>query len=191
MFELRSAASYPPLLLVLGCYFVLPEKRALVFNILAALMIIPSAWLVLDPPSAIRFSATFVGVSLFAYIAIHEINNLHGQLEDRILTDELTGLFNRSSLTSSIEQAIAQQQRSGIPMALIAFDVDHFKSINDTLGHPAGDAVLTGLGNLLRARSRKTDEAFRMSGGEFLVLVHNTDQDQAVKLRKIFAALSN
>ena len=76
-------------------------------------------------------------------------------------------------------------------MALIAFDVDHFKSINDTLGRPAGDAVLTGLGNLLRARSRKTDKAFRMGGEEFLVLVHNTDQDQAVKSRKIFAALSN
>jgi len=125
-------------------------------------------------------------VSLFAHIAIHEINNLHGQLEDRILTYELTGFFNRSSLTSSIEQAIAQQQRSGIPMTLIAFDVDHFRSINDTLGHPAGDAVLTGLGNLLRARSRKTDKAFRMGFEEFLILLHNNGPGLGRKIAEDF-----
>ena len=179
IFELGAPGTYPSFLLILAYYFVLPERRAMLFNCLAAALIIPSAWIVLDSFSAIRFSACLLGVSMFAYISTHQMNKLHEQLKAQAVTDELTGLFNRSLLNSSMDQAIAQLERTRIPMALVAFDVDRFKSINDSLGHPAGDSVLRSLGELLIKRSRRTDMVFRSGGEEFLVLIHNADEQQA------------
>lgn len=188
MIELTNSGSYWPFLLTLAYYFILPEKRAWFYNAFTALTIIPVAWFVLDQSSAHRFSAVMVGVSLFAFLSMREINVLHGLLKEQAIRDDLTGLFNRSQLDHSLQQAIAQNQRSGVPMALIIFDIDHFKSINDTLGHDAGDLVLKGLGDLLRRQIRSSDMVFRIGGEEFLVLVYNTDERQstivAERLRK-------
>jgi diguanylate cyclase (GGDEF)-like protein len=178
MIKLGSPGSYWPVLLVLGYYFVLPERRAWFFNVLTVLIVAPSAWWVLDQSSAVRFSAALVGVSLFAYNSMREINVLHGLLKEQAVTDKLTGLFNRALLDNHLQHAIAQNRRSGVPMTLVALDIDHFKSINDTLGHDTGDVVLKGLGNLLRKRTRGSDTAYRIGGEEFLVLVHNADERQ-------------
>jgi diguanylate cyclase (GGDEF)-like protein len=112
---------------------------------------------------------------------MREINTLHGLLRAKATTDPLTGLFNRSLLEDSLQQAIAQNQRTGVPMALITFDIDDFKSVNDTLGHDMGDEVLRGKGELLRRHTRSSDRAFRMGGEEFLVLVHNTGEGQGAE----------
>lgn len=182
MIKLANAGSYWPFLLVLAYYFVLPERRALFFNILTVPIIIPSAWYVLERPSALRFSAVLLGVSLFAYISVREINSLHGLLKKQAVTDKLTGLFNRSLLEHSLLQAIGQNQRVGVPMALITFDIDYFKAVNDTLGHDTGDMVLIKLGELLKRRIRREDRVFRVGGEEFVVLVHNTDERQAARI---------
>lgn len=181
MFNLGTAASYPPFILILAYYLLLPVRRALFFNVLTMLIFIPLAWFVLDQAAVFRFSAAIFGVSLFVYIAMREINNLHAQLKEAAVTDELTGVFNRSLLVSSIEQSIAQKQRTQMPMALVTIDVDNFKSINDTLGHPVGDRVLSELGALLLRRSRKTDKVFRVGGEEFLVIIYNAEEQMAVK----------
>ncbi|MET0068495.1 MAG: GGDEF domain-containing protein [Candidatus Thiodiazotropha sp.] len=182
LLKLASPGSYWPFLLIPAYYFVLPEKRAWIFNALTVLITIPLAWFVLDQSSAIRFSAVTIGVSLFAFISMREINILHGLLKAQAVTDNLTGLFNRSKLESFLRQAIAQNQRSGMPMTLIAFDIDHFKSINDTLGHDSGDMVLKRLGELLKRRIRSSDMAFRVGGEEFLVLLHGTEEQQGGKV---------
>ncbi|MES9971490.1 MAG: GGDEF domain-containing protein [Candidatus Thiodiazotropha sp.] len=178
LFKLAGPGSYWPFLLIPAYYFVLPEKRAWIFNALTVLITIPLAWSVLDQSSAIRFSAVTIGVSLFAFISMREVNILHGLLKAQAVTDTLTGLFNRSKLESFLRRAIAQNQRSEMPMALIIFDIDHFKSINDTLGHDKGDMVLQRLGELLGQRIRSSDMAFRVGGEEFLVLLHGTDEQQ-------------
>jgi diguanylate cyclase (GGDEF)-like protein len=188
MVKLGILGSYWPFLLVFAYYFVLPEKRAWFFNVLTLLIVIPTAWNVLDQSLAVRFSASLLVTSLFAFISMREIYILYGLLKETAVTDKLTGVLNRSLLEDSLQHAIAQHQRTGVPIALIIFDVDDFKSINDTLGHHAGDTVLAQLGELLKRRIRSSDMAFRVGGEEFLLLLHNTDQDKcaevAEKLRK-------
>lgn len=182
MIRLSYTGSYWSFLVVLAYYFILPERRAWLFNALTALVTIPTAWVVLDDSSAIRFSAVLAGVSLFAFLSIREINVLHGLLTELAVSDKLTGLFNRSQLEHSLRQAIGQNRRSGVPVTLIIFDIDHFKSINDTLGHDAGDRVLKELGELLRNRVRLGDMAFRIGGEEFLVIAFNADEQKGTNI---------
>jgi diguanylate cyclase (GGDEF)-like protein len=171
-----STGSYWPLLLTLSYYFLLPEKRAWFFNLLNIVIIIPIAFSTMEFPIAIRFSAVMIGVSLFAFISMREINILHKKLKEQAVTDKLTGLYNRSLLDSSLQLAISQNTRTGVPMALILFDIDDFKGINDNLGHDMGDKVLMGLGELLKQRIRGSDMVFRIGGEEFLLLTYDTDE---------------
>jgi diguanylate cyclase (GGDEF)-like protein len=188
-YKLGDPGSYWPFLLITAYYFVLPDRRASIFNALALLIFVPMAWYILDLSSAIRFSAVAIGVSLFAVISMREIHNLHKLLKKQATTDKLTGLFNRFKLDAFLRQAIAQNQRTGMPMCLVAIDIDHFKLVNDTFGHHEGDRVLEKLGDLFRRRVRASDTPFRIGGEEFLVLLHNTDEEQGVKvaddLRKV------
>lgn len=85
--------------------------------------------------------------------------------------DMLTGLPNRRVLQERLSHAIAQAQRSGRTLALLFIDLDHFKDINDQLGHEAGDALLVALAQRLRADTRAADTVARMGGDEFVVLV--------------------
>lgn len=182
MYRLGAAGSYWPFLLLVGYYFVLPEKRAWLFNALVVAIFIPLAWFVLEPPLALRFSAVMLAISLFAIISMREINILHNLLKEQAVTDSLTGLLNRALLHDSLQQAIAQHKRSEIPMALIGFDVDHFKPINDTLGHAMGDLLLKQLGDLLKRRMRASDKVFRTGGEEFLVIAYNTNEQHCTEI---------
>ena len=96
------------------------------------------------------------------------------------MTDSLTGVSNRRALMDFAERAMAQ--RGGRPMALLMIDVDHFKRINDTQGHPAGDEVLRQITRLLEKRLRSGDLLGRYGGEEFCVVAQDTDADGALKL---------
>jgi diguanylate cyclase (GGDEF)-like protein len=187
MFKFGAGGSYWPILLVVAFYFVLPEKRARLFNVLAIGITVPSAWMTLDPDSAVRFAAVLVGVSLFAASSMREVNILYALVRRQAVRDSLTGLFNRSLLEEWVQQAIARSERMGIPMVLLSFDVDDFKRINDTHGHQAGDHVLERLGDVFLRNTRRSDPCFRTGGEEFLVLVHDADErigaELAEKLR--------
>jgi diguanylate cyclase (GGDEF)-like protein len=89
--------------------------------------------------------------------------------------DCLTGLPNRALLADRLQQAIALAQRSGQRVALVFLDLDHFKQINDTLGHPAGDLLLQSVAERLRACVREIDVVSRLGGDEFTILMSNTD----------------
>jgi diguanylate cyclase (GGDEF)-like protein len=106
-------------------------------------------------------------------------------------TDPLTGLLNRRALTELAQRAMAHAVRHGSPLALVLIDIDHFKQINDTHGHAAGDAVLVGLARLLNGNLRAGDACARLGGEEFLLLLPGTSQAQAVqvaeKLRLLMA----
>lgn len=109
-----------------------------------------------------------------------EIDVLHDQLREQANRDALTGLFNRRYLDSTLDRELARCKRDGQPLALIMIDIDHFKQVNDTYGHQAGDQILLKLGALLASMARAGDVACRYGGEEFLLLMPTMPLDAAV-----------
>ena len=104
---------------------------------------------------------------------------LREQLRSQAIRDQLTGLYNRRFLEDALTRETGRAVRSGEPVAVAILDVDHFKRINDTHGHEAGDAVLRDLGKVLQQTVRKTDVVGRFGGEEFLMLLPGTDLEVA------------
>ncbi len=176
VYELGVAGSYWVSLGILSFYFILPERRAWIANAIFVGVVFPLAWTILEPEIVMRFFAVMLGVSFFALISIHEIYKQHYKLKELAITDNLTGLYNRSQLQHSLEQAIHQSRRTKTTMTLIMLDLDHFKVINDELGHDVGDSALKSMGFFLKKKFRASDRVFRIGGEEFLILLHNADQ---------------
>jgi two-component system, cell cycle response regulator len=104
---------------------------------------------------------------------------LFEQTEKMATTDGLTGLNNHRRFQECFDSAMASARRYGRPCSLILTDVDHFKSVNDTYGHPAGDKVLKGVARILAAEARDTDVVARYGGEEFTVILPETDPEGA------------
>ncbi len=104
------------------------------------------------------------------------------QLHSLATTDELTGVFNRRAIMEAGRQEWQRAKRYVQPVTCLAFDVDHFKSINDTFGHAQGDEVLKALTATISDMMRQTDTLGRIGGEEFLLIAGNTDLVQAQAL---------
>ena len=119
---------------------------------------------------------------------------LFEQTERLATTDGLTSLANRRTFQSRAAQALAQARRYGRACAVLITDIDHFKAVNDTYGHPAGDVVLRGVAQMLREQARDTDVVARYGGEEFAVVMPETDLRGALviaeRLREAVAARS-
>ncbi len=109
-------------------------------------------------------------------------------------TDQLTGLPNRRAFEEEFARMISETDRYGREAALVIVDVDHFKQVNDTYGHDAGDQVLKAIGATLSAMARTTDKVARLGGEELAMLLPQTDQEGALeaaeRCRKAIEALS-
>jgi diguanylate cyclase (GGDEF)-like protein len=101
-------------------------------------------------------------------------------IQELVGHDELTKAFNRRYLIEQLDQEKARSERSGIPFSVAILDLDHFKSINDTLGHLAGDEVLKAFTNLVEENMREIDTFGRYGGEEFLIILTATPQEHAV-----------
>ena len=104
-----------------------------------------------------------------------ESRRLQDEVRRNALYDSLTGLPNRRLFLERLDSAIADHHRSGTPFAVLFLDLDGFKLINDTLGHPAGDRVLTVVGDRIAQELRSVDTGARFGGDEFAILLHDTD----------------
>ena len=117
---------------------------------------------------------------------------LQKQLLELSQTDPLTSLRNRRAFDERLHDAFAHAQRYERPLSLAIVDVDHFKSINDTYGHDAGDAVLRGVAKIIDSNTRQSDFAARVGGEEFAILLPETALFEALqfgeKLRASIAA---
>lgn len=98
------------------------------------------------------------------------------------LTDPLTGVNNRTAMNSALIRETELARRHGNALSLIAVDIDHFKQVNDTYGHLAGDYVLKAVAEALTDCTRRTDILFRSGGEEFLILLSNTGKEGALLL---------
>lgn len=114
------------------------------------------------------------------------------QLEHLVVTDRLTGAWNRAYLDRMIELEFSRSTRNQQPLSLVMLDIDHFKNINDRHGHQIGDIVLQELVRVVQAQIRKGDLLFRWGGEEFVVMAPSTDyRAAAVVAEKIRAAVAN
>ena len=106
--------------------------------------------------------------------------------------DSLTGLYNRYQFNEELPISLARGVRSGLALALLFLDIDHFKQVNDTCGHAVGDLVLKEFANRLKRGVRQTDLVARLAGDEFIVVLEGLhDQSEADSLaRNILAAIN-
>mgnify|MGYP006186742785 CR=1 FL=1 len=103
-------------------------------------------------------------------------------------TDGLTQLYNRRSFDLLLQRALQEALREQTRIALIMLDLDHFKAINDAHGHPAGDAVIRAIGEILVRQTRETDVVGRIGGDEFAVILTHTDPEAAASKAEALAA---
>lgn len=111
---------------------------------------------------------------------IKQINYIYTRTKYLSITDELTGLSNRRYFDNCFEKEFLRAQRYNNKLTLVMFDIDHFKSVNDTYGHQCGDFVLKQVANAALQTFRKTDTVFRFGGEEFVVILTETDLNHAI-----------
>jgi diguanylate cyclase (GGDEF)-like protein len=114
--------------------------------------------------------------TIWTFFHLYEANREETtrQLRTLATTDPLTGVNNRLQLGEVFQRLAGAAERRGEPLALLVLDLDHFKHVNDHLGHQAGDRVLVHLANVVRGRVRAGDWAFRIGGEEFCLLLPAT-----------------
>jgi diguanylate cyclase (GGDEF)-like protein/PAS domain S-box-containing protein len=124
---------------------------------------------------------------------LSEIQALENELREQAIRDPLTGLFNRRYLQVTLDREIARVKRTNQPVGIIIMDIDHFKLINDSYGHKAGDLILEALGELFKTNIRREDIACRYGGEEFVVVMPGaslkTAEERAEIIHSQIAAL--
>ncbi len=169
--------AYP---LMAAAYFVVRLNEGLVINLLAMLALAPV--LIAEMP-ALQMAGVLITLALnnsFAYLYARFSLNYQTALSELASQDPLTGVGNRASFGNHMHRAMVECQRVGTAYFVLAFDVDHFKSINDTYGHAAGDDVLKKIANLCAERSREADSVYRLGGEEFAIVAMGIDFDGAL-----------
>ena len=123
---------------------------------------------------------------------ITELTRKTSELEKRAQFDELTGLANRTLFTEQLTRAIGRSQRKAAPLAVLFIDLDRFKSVNDTLGHDIGDALLCEVAERLRSNVRVGDFCGRWGGDEFLICLEDFGEaaNAAAAAQKLMLVLS-
>ncbi len=125
------------------------------------------------------YSATlsvFLVLIVVTAALVRRAEDLREQLQRAAAIDDLTGLLNRGALRVAFEREVQRAQHSGLALSVVIFDLDHFKLVNDALGHAAGDAALQRFAEVLQDASRPADLAARMGGEEFTVVLFDTDE---------------
>jgi len=128
------------------------------------------------------FMAILTLTALAIAAEVSERKKYETNLIQMIDHDSLTGVMTRRRFLTDLERYLAQARRYGTHGALMLLDLDDFKSVNDTLGHPAADKLLTSVADLLHRRLRDSDILGRLGGDEFAILLPQTDEPQALRL---------
>lgn len=164
--------AYPSIIVY---YFVLSDRAA---NIISAWLIIQSGaslYLQSDMSITLRFIFSMIVVCILIRLMIKFVLSLKDKLVALSITDPLTHAYNRRYMDERLNDTLITRDVA----TLLMIDIDHFKQVNDTYGHDAGDSVLKRLVSCLQKNSRNDDLVFRMGGEEFVMLLANTGKEQA------------
>jgi diguanylate cyclase (GGDEF)-like protein len=169
--------------MVFAAYFL--SRREIAFNLLLMWITLGVALFVfsVDPMKPVLFMGVGVSVTLTTLVVMllaEHVTAVIEQLAKAADTDYLTGLFNRRAFDADFRRQSDRAQRSGLPLALALFDLDHFKQVNDRHGHAAGDRALCDFSALLERQLRGGDTLARIGGEEFAVVLFGVDLDDAV-----------
>lgn len=130
----------------------------------------------------LNIAVSFVVTLFILVIVLMTLNRHHNRLVQFARTDILTGLLNRQASEVMLPKLIAEARRLGAPLSAMLIDVDHFKQINDTYGHLTGDSVLREIAQLINSCIRESDILSRWGGEEFIIMLKNCPQKQALAL---------
>jgi diguanylate cyclase len=167
--------------LILFNFFMVSPGKAVLAMALVLLALVSHALLV--PGSVFEssyqmtsFLVTSSMAGLLAFIFAYRTRSQRDQLQVLAIQDPLTGARNRRAMNEELRIAVALHRRHGNTFGILVMDLDHFKRVNDSFGHQAGDQVLMDFVTLIKKSSRKEDRLFRFGGEEFLMLLPNADQ---------------
>ncbi|WP_148861220.1 GGDEF domain-containing protein [Marinobacter fonticola] len=152
-------------------FFLTSARVAVTVNCLAVAVLVFHNQAFASREQMMSLVATAIVVSCCAYIFSRRNEHQRDRLERLATHDPLTGVKNRRAMEEDMQTAVAAHARTGEPYALIIFDLDHFKRINDLYGHAVGDEVLVECASLIQRYTRKTDCLYRFGGEEFVVLM--------------------
>ncbi len=149
------------------------------------------AWLALLLPAFALIGARISAMRARILRSNEELTNALATIQDMATHDSLTGLPNRAALSEVLQHAVTKATRSKDGLAIFFIDLDNFKSINDSLGHPAGDQLLREMARRIRVSIRESDLVARLGGDEFVVMVENGADRVGLRLlaAKILAAI--
>ena len=171
--------AYPTIFI---CYFLLQRRLALLLSVALLLATTTVVAWTLQPAVALRVFATLGLTLVMINVVLNVIGELQRALVEQTITDPLTGAFNRRHLDTQLAQLATPGQAPRSQNALLALDIDHFKQINDRLGHSAGDEVLKRLVSTINARKRRGDMLFRTGGEEFVLLLPGSSAADSLRV---------
>lgn len=163
--------AYPSLIMA---HFILDKQAANGVSGVLLLVAVALSFNWLETDISLRVSATLILTMIFANIFSTAILRIQHQLHDLASIDPLTGAYNRRHMEMSFNALAKQAELTTFSMLMV--DIDHFKSINDELGHDMGDKVLKQLVTCIKDNLRNGDDIFRLGGEEFVILLPGADQ---------------
>ena len=163
----------------------IPDNGGLFFHV----EISRSAWLEFAGFSSLYCVAPMMLINVFCFMFVKKDGIQKKNLTELAAKDPLTGVGNRRALGENIDKVLMSHKRKKAVSSLISFDIDHFKPINDTFGHLAGDILLVSITEIISGRIRSADNLYRQGREEFVIVAMDTNRDTAASLAEELRAL--
>ena len=167
---------------LVGVFYLIRLREAIACALVTLFALIPPMLAAENPFETTTALITIVITSVLAVAFSMITNRQRVQLLKLATKDPLTGAGNRRALDSKLRDVVNTFGRTGVPASLLMVDLDHFKTVNDLLGHAAGDRILQNVTEIINLRIRVTDSLYRIGGEEFVVVLEGADLEQAAHL---------
>lgn len=167
---------------LVGVFYLIRLREAIACALIVLFALIPPMLAADNPLETTTALIAIVITSVLAVAFAMITNRQRTQLLKLATKDPLTGAGNRRALDNKLRDVVNVFQRSGTPASLLMLDLDHFKTVNDLLGHAAGDQILKNVTEIINLRIRVTDSLYRIGGEEFVVVLEGADVEHAAHL---------